>query len=131
MHRYQNTIATYVVAVLSIALVASPAFAQSASASDSDIDASAAPDTSFFADNVVQALRPEPVPNHWTCNVLKTEDQLRGLHANNLWPNNTVYYAFHANTSPSQQADALAAMETCARSEEHTSELQSDRKSVV
>ncbi|HNO79876.1 MAG TPA: M12 family metallopeptidase [Phycisphaerae bacterium] len=110
MHRYQNTIATYVVAVLSIALVASPAFAQSASASDSDIDASAAPDTSFFADNVVQALRPEPVPNHWTCNVLKTEDQLRGLHANNLWPNNTVYYAFHANTSPSQQADALAAM---------------------
>lgn len=44
------------------------------------------------------------------CSVLQTPEQLRGAHAANLWPNNTVFYAFHANTSPSNQADALAAM---------------------
>jgi hypothetical protein len=44
------------------------------------------------------------------CGLLRTEAQARGLHAANLWPDNTVYYAFHPNTTASNQAAALNAM---------------------
>lgn len=110
MQSRQITITNCVVALLGISLVSSPLFAQPVSALDDNENGRAISGADIFTDNIVQPLRPAPGHNHWTCNVLKTEDQLRGLHANNLWPNNTVYYAFHANTSPSQQADALAAM---------------------
>ncbi|NOX58451.1 MAG: hypothetical protein GXP29_06280 [Planctomycetes bacterium] len=61
---------------------------------------------------VVSPQQPSPPPahDHWSCTVLKSDAQLRGVYAANLWLNNTVPYAFHANTSPSQQADALNAM---------------------
>lgn len=54
----------------------------------------------------VSAVQPDMRP----CTVLQTPEQLRGVHAANLWPDNTVYYAFHANTDGSDQAAALNAM---------------------
>lgn len=117
MPRYQNILATFLVGLLLAALTSSAVYAQSAGADgaagadDGGISEPATADHATLADNLVQPHRPEVHQgDHWTCTVLKTEDQLRGVHATNLWLDNTVYYAFHANTSPSNQADALAAM---------------------
>ncbi len=44
------------------------------------------------------------------CTVRKTPEQLRGVHALNLWPDNLVPYAFNANVSAAQQAAAVSAM---------------------
>ena len=84
--------------------------AQHTDASDASTTPSVLPDQNTVAEHIVQPLHAHNHAAHWTCDILKTDDQLRGLHAANLWPNNTVYYAFHPNTSPSNQADALAAM---------------------
>ncbi len=110
MPRYQNSVAYGLIALFSIAITSTPLRAQQISEAGDDTNAPASFDQNEFSDHVVQPLHPHDHGDHWSCTVLKTDEQLRGLHANNLWLDNTVYYSFHANTSPSNQADALAAM---------------------
>ncbi|GJM24447.1 MAG: hypothetical protein DHS20C16_08620 [Phycisphaerae bacterium] len=112
MPRYQNMTTICLIGLLSVTLASSAAFAQTVDVTEIDSAEVAAVNLDVRGARTVEASRPvdHHQGNHWTCDVLKTEEQLRGVHAANLWPNNTVYYSFHANTSPSQQADALAAM---------------------